>query len=232
MIRKIDVGSVFGNAQRTSYEYMKLLNNKKNGNFKTLVIDDKDGLHMLPFANHGSKVVMYEPNGVYINGGIVDNINITPITNRKDYNKVKDKIEIRIKNFYETRVSEKYDFVYCYRSLHEKHNKKIPMKRKIRKLLSSVKNDGYIYIFYHMAKKESDISNFSRNQYLRKGEMQGYFDPKIWNIISIVENDHCTNHKGHPYHKKNQEHRVGHIFAKKKNTRLVHKYYYEIIGVK
>ena len=81
MIRKIDVGSVFGNAQRTSYEYMKLLNNKKNGNFKTLVIDDKDGLHMLPFANHGSKVVMYEPNGVYINGGIVDNINISIILN-------------------------------------------------------------------------------------------------------------------------------------------------------
>lgn len=25
MIRKIDVGSVFGTAQRTSYEYMKLL---------------------------------------------------------------------------------------------------------------------------------------------------------------------------------------------------------------
>lgn len=52
MIRKIDVGSVFGNAQRTSYEYMKLLNEKHNGNFKTLVIDDKDGLHSLPFANH------------------------------------------------------------------------------------------------------------------------------------------------------------------------------------
>lgn len=79
-----------------------------------------------------------------------------------------------------------------------------------------------------MAKKESDISNFSRNQYLRKGEIQRYFDPKIWSIISIVETDHCTNHKGHPYHKKNHVHRVGHIFAKKKNERLVYKYYYEI----
>lgn len=28
MIRKIDVGSVFGTAQRTSYEYMKLLKEK------------------------------------------------------------------------------------------------------------------------------------------------------------------------------------------------------------
>ena len=47
MIRKIDVGSVFGNAQRTSYEYMNLLSKTKKDNFKTLVIDDKDGLTSL-----------------------------------------------------------------------------------------------------------------------------------------------------------------------------------------
>lgn len=39
MLRKIDVGSVFGNTQRTSYEYMKLLSKKQESNFKTLVID-------------------------------------------------------------------------------------------------------------------------------------------------------------------------------------------------
>jgi len=43
---------------------MKLLNEKHNGNFKTIVTDDKDGLHSLPFANHGSKIVMYYPNGI------------------------------------------------------------------------------------------------------------------------------------------------------------------------
>lgn len=64
MIRKIDVGSVFCNAQRTSYEYMKLLSKTKKDNFRTLVIDDKDGLHSIPFANHSSKVVMYEPNNI------------------------------------------------------------------------------------------------------------------------------------------------------------------------
>lgn len=50
VIRKVDVRSVFGIAQRTSYEYMKLLNEKTNGNFKILVVDDKDGIHSLPFA--------------------------------------------------------------------------------------------------------------------------------------------------------------------------------------
>ena len=232
MLRKIDVGSVFGNAQRTSYEYMKLLDKKTNGDFKTLVVDDKDGLHSIPFANHGSNVVMYEPNEIYIKGGTIDDFEITPITNRKNYKKIKSKIEIRNSNFYESKIEEKYDLVYCYRSLHENHNKKIPMKRKIRKLLSSVKDDGYIYIFYHMAKNENDISNFSKNQYFRKGEMKSYFDPRIWDVITIIEDEKFTNHNGHPYHKKNHEHKVGHVFARKKNTRLVHKYYYEIIGIK
>lgn len=89
MIRKIDVGSVFGTAQRTSYEYMKLLKEKH-----------KDGLQSLPFAHHESKVVMYESNKIYINGGIIDNEIITPISNRKYYKENLDKIEIRNKNFY------------------------------------------------------------------------------------------------------------------------------------
>lgn len=57
--------------QRTSYEYMKLLNKKTNGNFKKLVVDDKDGLHLLPFADHRSTVVMLVPNEVYVNGGLL-----------------------------------------------------------------------------------------------------------------------------------------------------------------
>lgn len=52
MLRKIDVASVFGISQRTSYEYTKMLNEKFNGDFNTLVIDDKDGLHSLHFVNH------------------------------------------------------------------------------------------------------------------------------------------------------------------------------------
>ncbi len=153
MIRKVDVGNVFGTGQRTSYEYMKLLNKKTNGNFKTLVVDDKDGLHSLPFANHGSKVVVYEPNEIYINGGIIDDITITPITNRKYFKENESKIKIRNTNFYESKVEDKYDFVYCYRSLHENHNKKIPMKRKIRKLLSSVKDDENKYVIVNVINK-------------------------------------------------------------------------------
>ena len=196
MKRKIDVGSVFGNAQRTSYEYMKLLNKEYNGEFKVLVVDDKDGLHSIPFANHGANVVMYEPNEVYIKGGVIADDIISPIINRKYYKEYKNNIEIRNKNFYEERVEDKYNFVYCYRSLNEK-----------------------------------DISNFSVNQYFRSGEMKRYFDPRFWEVITLIEHNDLTYHEGHPYHKKNHTHRVGHVFARKINRRLVHKYYYEIIGL-
>lgn len=231
MIRKIDVSSVYGRAQRTSYEYMKLLNEKYNNNYKVLIVDDKDGLHTLPFANHGANVVMYEPNKIYIEGGEIDSIKITPISNRKGYESNKKQIKIVNKNFYETKVEDRYEFVYCYRSLHERHNKDIPLKRKVRKLLSSVKEGGYVYIFYHLAKNEKDISNYPRNQYLRRNEMISYFNPKIWKVITIIEHEEATFHNGHPKHKNNHKHIVGHIFAQKKNNRLVHKSYYDIIGL-
>ena len=229
MNRIVEVGSVFGNVQRTSYEYMKLLEKKYKSNYSVLIVDDKDGLNSIPFANHGANVTMYESNLNYINGGIVDGTIITPISNRKHWDNVKNRITIKNSNFYNERIENKYDLVYCYRSLHDKNNKNIPMKRKIRKLLSSVKDDGYIYIFYYLAKNENDYSNFSRSQYFRLGEMKQYFDSRVWNVISIVEHTNDTFHNGHPFHQKDHTHRVGHIFAQKKNTRLVHKYYYEII---
>ena len=231
MNRSKEVGSLYGLPQRISYEYMKLMKNKFGEGYEVLVIDDTDGLHSLSFANHNAKVTMYEPNKVFINGGNLDSYVLSPLSNRKYWNKHKNNIKINNKNFYEERIEKKYDFVFCYRSLHEKNNKHIPMNRKMRKLLSSVKENGYIYIFYHMAKNENDVSNFPNSQYLRSSEMKKYFDDKVWNIITLIENERLTWHNGHPFHQKNHKHRVGHIFAQKKNNRLVHKYTYKILSV-
>ena len=149
MNRVKDVGSVYGEPQRMSLEHIKRLNKKFNYDYNVLVVDDKDGLHSISFANHGVKsVTMYEPNKNYIYGGEVGGYKITPITNRKNFKKNADRITIVNKCFYTERVEKQYDFVFCYRSLHETCNKKVPMYRKIRKLLSSVKPNGYIYIFY------------------------------------------------------------------------------------
>lgn len=39
MLRKIDAGSIFGNAQRTSYEYMKLLSKTKRKKIQKTLLD-------------------------------------------------------------------------------------------------------------------------------------------------------------------------------------------------
>ena len=229
MKRIKNTGSIFGNVQRTSYEYMKLLKSKYDI-ANVLVVDDVDGHHGLSYAKHGSNVVIYESDPVYINGGVIDNFGIIGLNKRVDFEKL-DNIEVNNENYYETVIEKKYDFVYCYRSLHRKTNKHISMERKMRKLLSSVKENGYIYIFYHMAKNEKDFNTYSRNEYFRKNEMIKYFDKANWEIINIIEFDKCTNHNKHPYHNSNHTHRIGHIFAKRKNNRLVHKYNYKITSI-
>ena len=58
-----------------------------------------------------------------------------------------------------------------------------------------------------------------------------YFDDKAWNIITLIENERLTQHKGHPFHQKDHKHKVGHVFAQKKNNRLRHNYTYKIKSI-
>ena len=60
---------------------MKLLYKKFNGSFNTLVIDDKDGLYVLSFANYIA--MMYKPNEVFIYDGKLENNVISSLSNRK-----------------------------------------------------------------------------------------------------------------------------------------------------
>ena len=228
MKRSIDVKSVYGQLQRTGYEYIKILSKEFENNYNVLVIDDKDGLCSIPFALKGAKVTLYEPDERFIYGGIVNEFIVQPIYKRKNFNKVCQNIEIVIKNFYEERIEKKYEFVYCYRSIHQNHNKHISMKRKIQKILSSVKEGGYVYILYYLVTEENNMNNFCKNQYLRNGEMINYFDKKHWKIISNIEDNRLTQHNPHPGHNMSHYHRVGRIFAKKKKLRVKYKYKYNI----
>ena len=228
MKRSIDVKSVYGQLQRTGYEYIKILSKEFENNYNVLVIDDKDGLCSIPFALKGAKVILYEPDERFIYGGIVNEFIVQPIYKRKNFNKVCQNIEIVIKNFYEEIIEKKYEFVYCYRSIHQNHNKHISMKRKIQKILSSVKEGGYVYILYHLLPEENNMNNYCKNQYLKTGEMINYFDKKHWEIISNIEDNRLTQHNPHPGHNMNHYHRVGRIFAKKKKLRVKHVYRYNI----
>lgn len=224
-----NTGSVFGVPQRTIYGYIKFLKNKMKNNTNILIIDDKDGLHSLPFLRQDFKVTMYETENIYIDGGNIDEFNIMGLKKRLLLENKENEIKVMKKNFYETKIEEKYDFVYVYRSLHDKCNKHISMNQKMKKILSSVKENGYVYIFYYIAKNEKDYSNFPKNQYFRKNEIKDYFKKQNWDIISLIENNSDTIHIKHPNHNKIHYHRVGYIFAKKINNRLVYQYKYNII---
>ncbi len=97
----------------------------------------------------------------------------------------------------------------------------------MRKLLSSIKENGFIYLFYHIAENEKDYINYPKEQYFRRDEMIKYFDAS-WEIISIRENYKTSHDNGHPNNEINHQHLVGHIFAKKKYKKRKYNYHYKI----
>lgn len=102
------------------------------------------------------------------------------------------------------------------------------MSRKVRKLLSAVKVNGYIYIFYHLAIDEDNYEKYSKEQYLRSGEMKKYFDIDNWEIITIIERENDMIHRPHPNNNEIHFHRVGYVFARKKNNRLKYRLNFKI----
>lgn len=221
-------GSAFGAPQRTCYCYIKYLNEYYKRKFNVLVIDALDGIHVLPFARKNNLVDCYETNKTLLYGGVLDGFNIIGLKEKMNIFKLNNLIKIYEENFYEKKCDKKYDFVYVYRSLHLNRNKNIINERKIRKILSSVKENGYVYILYHLADNEKDYINFPKNQYFRKGEIARLFDER-WDIIDNHERKDKTIHNRHPFNCTEHKHKVGYIFARKKSNRVKYKYHYNFI---
>lgn len=220
--------SIFGYPQRTCLVYIDKLEKIFNRKYEVLIPDALDGQHALSFARKGHIISCYETNDIYLDGGFTDGFNCIGLKKRINYENLDKNVNLEKKNFYEEKINNKYDFVYSYRSLHLKKNKEIPMSRKVRKLLSSVKINGYIYIFYHLATDESDYEKYPKEQYLRLGDMKKYFDIDNWEIINIIERENDMIHRPHPDNNKVHYHRVGYVFARKKNNRLKYRLNYEI----
>lgn len=101
-----------------------------------------------------------------------------------------------------------YDLVYCYKSLHLKDNSAFDLKKKVKKLMTSTNKNGFLYIFYHLAKNLFDYHTYSKNEYFRKGEIIKIFD-STWDIIYINENNIETDDHPHPFNNKKHKHLVG-----------------------
>lgn len=221
--------SIYSDTPKTLLTYEEKLRNEFNGSFCVLIPNCMDGYSVLPLLRRNHYVDAYEINEILINGGNYDNFYTRGLLNKVNEENLQDKFCLFQKNFYENKIVKQYNFVYSYRSLHLKENSNIEMHRKIRKLQSSVKDGGFIYIFYYIADNEEDYESYPANSYLRTYEMKKFFDKNNWEIIYSVEN-HTRQHGPHINNPNLHYHKTGTIFAKKKNFRrkLKYKYTYNI----
>ena len=90
----------------------------------------------------------YEQQEEFINGGIIDDFNIVGLKEKLKYFHYDDKVNLFERNFFEQKVEKEYDFLFCYKSLHLNCNKHIPKERKMKKLLSSVKENALNHKLY------------------------------------------------------------------------------------
>lgn len=121
-------------------------NNDKN--IKILIPNALDGLHILRTARRDFKFDCYETQDEFINGGIIDNFNTIGLKEKLNYFNYNDKVNLYEKNFFEQKVEKEYYFLLCYKSLHLNCNKHIPKERKMKKLLSSVKENALNHKLY------------------------------------------------------------------------------------
>lgn len=166
-----------------------------NKDTSILIVNAKDGIYTLPFAKKSKYIICYEENKDLLYGGIIDNFYSVGLVNRLKCNKLDSNVIIHNSNYYEEEQQEKYNFVYVSLSLNLEKNKHISIKDKVRKLKSSVKVDGCLYIYYELMIDNKEKSN----SYLKFNEMRTYFDLEDWQLLYIYERPDISPHyhKGH-----------------------------------
>jgi hypothetical protein len=212
--------SIFGEVPKIVYNYADIVKKGLKRKYDVLLIDCVDGLCLMPFVRQNLKVYGYEVNQTYLYGGIL-NFNmgkekeeIIGLKNRLANEKISDNVSYYNKNYYLEKLEYAYDFVFVYKSLHRNHNKDILMKEKINKILTSVANNGYVFIYYYLAVNESDYNKYPANQYLRAYEMTKYFNNE-WKIINCNEYNKIKKIDLDYDSLENNRYRKGIIFAKK-----------------
>ena len=202
-------------------DYINFLKKKYDRNIDILIVDANDGKNVLPFAKCGFNIVCYEENKILLNGGVYNNLKTAGLKKRISDYLISDNVLIKQFNYYETKEIKKFDFLYVDSSLSLEKNNKISLKKKVRKLMSNVREGGYLYIYYDLVLDESEEYN---NSYFHLGEMQKIFDLEDWKIEYICERN-AINYCNYIY---NSNRKVGYILANKKRNRRVHKCHYSI----
>lgn len=228
---KICRGSVFGSYSSSATKMIEeVKNDLKAKQISACDVGCLDGKYSFLIAKFGFKVDCYETNQFYIDGGYADypfvyddkinfkKIEVYGLKKRLNlkFNINCNNIKIVERNFYKDNQNQ-YDFVYTYRSLSRKCYSDIPMKTKIQKLKDSVKEKGILYIEYLIETENEKDSN----RFLKRGQMQKYFNRKGWKIFYCNEGDFLVEEKPNLVYNNFHQHNVGRIkVMKDKNKKL------------
>ena len=163
--------SVFGEPKiSTIKQLQKFIELDKNS--KILIPNCQDGIYVLPFAKISNNIVCYEENKILLNGGIIDDFYSLGLTNRLKGANLRKNIKIKKCNYYDVNNSNKYDLVVAIRTLQLKENDKYNIDEKINKLMSNVREGGYLYLVYYI---DEDIE-VSHNQIIRYNQIKKNID--------------------------------------------------------
>lgn len=166
------------------------------------------GKYLFPFKNPNTDEIVYKEKTML---GFQDRINIEFLESN---------VELLNKNFYESNIDKKYDYVATSRGL--SIDKNISMEDKINKLKSCVKDNGYLYIEYYIALDSDDYDAYPKNQYLRLGEMKNYFNEDEWHII--VNTEIATYEKINQINIESKKIILGTIDARKCDDKTIRRY--------
>lgn len=225
------MGSVFG-SQPTSFQSLikEIRNDLKKENIEACDIGCLDGRNSFVIASDGFKVDCYEINEFYINGGqaqypflVIDTISLEEIQLyglkrrlKLNFSQSTGNINVVEKNFYKENTKQ-YDFVYTRRSLSRKEHSDLSINQKIQILKNSVKEKGILYIEYLIeTDEEKDPA-----KYLKRGQMEEYFNRKGWILYYCTEGDGLIEEKPDLEHPTFHKHNVGRVkVMKDKNKKL------------
>ena len=176
--------SSFGRVNTTFYSLLKFLNEKDGENLEVCDFGCLDGLHTIPFLKKGYLVDAFDMNEIYLYGGhiqmpiiyedgqvVLQRRTMYGAEDRINIEGLHDRVRLYNKSIFEC-CNRQYDVVYSKRGLSRKEYSHIPIKRKIEKLKSLVKDDGIMYLEYLMWLDDKNTDNLNPNQYLKQCEME------------------------------------------------------------
>lgn len=234
--------SAWGTPPTRLYKFRNIINTKFGNDASVCIIGASDGKFVMPFLRCGMKVVAYDLDDIAINGGMkefpiereeiieteyIHNPDRNPIyvkvpseereilglKRRVELEKLTDNLSVVMDNFYKNPPTKTFDAVFTSCSIPYPCNFDMPISHIIDVIQKSVAPGGYVYMDYMMPLE--DCHTWRPEHYLRRGEMEKFFDSEEWRIICLHEMKNPIFEAAHVDRPEDHFHRFGYILAER-----------------